>query len=91
MSNKMKALAAGALGIAFLCGTAAPAFAATGPEQDNTVAQQGLVNIAPQVAPQIAPQVAPVVAPLVAPVVTPAVAPAVALAPIVHPAIGGSH
>lgn len=86
--SKMKAVLTGALGIAFLCAGAAPAFAATqGPEQDLTVLQQGVVNAAPQVAPVVAPIVAPVVKPNVAPVVKPAVKPVVAPVLVVAPEV----
>lgn len=90
--TKMKAVAAGVLGFAFLFGSAAPAFAAThGPEQDLTVAQQGVVNAAGQLAPAVAPILAPVVEPNVAPVVKPEVMPVIApvlvVAPDVHPAV----
>jgi hypothetical protein len=94
---KMKALAAGVLGFAFLCAGAAPAFAAThGPEQGLNAAQHGVVNTAGQIAPVVAPVVAPLVQPNVAvvkPAVEPVVAPVLVLAPDVHPTVNlpGAH
>lgn len=82
--TKTKAVAAGVLGFAFLFGSATPAFAAAhGPEQDLTVAQQGVVNAAPQ----LAPVVAPILAPVVKPEVMPVVAPVLVVAPDVHPTV----
>lgn len=83
--TKLKAVAAGVLGFAFLFGSAAPAFAATqGPERDLAVAQQGVVNAAPQ----LAPAVAPILAPVVKPEVMPVIAPVLVVAPDVHPTVG---
>jgi hypothetical protein len=85
--SKLKFVASGVLGFAFLCVGATPAFAATptaqGVVQNIAPAQHGVINLAPVVAPAVAPVVAPVVKPQVIPVI----APTLVLAPDVHPTI----